>query len=64
MSYVAVDKDLGMDCDFEARGETKEEVIQKMFEHAKEAHADIFVSLSEKEQEEMSAKLEEIIREE
>ena len=64
MAYVVSDKDLGMDCDFEAKGETKEEVIQKMFEHAKEAHADIFVSLSEKEQEEMSQKLEGIIREE
>lgn len=31
-------KDVGVDCDFEARGETEEQVLQKCAEHAREAH--------------------------
>lgn len=64
MAYVLRDKDLGMECEFEARGETPQEVKQKMFEHAKEAHADIFVAFSPKQQEEMSKKMDELIKEE
>ena len=30
--------DLGVDCAFEARGETVEEVLQKAAEHAREEH--------------------------
>lgn len=29
---------VGVDCDFEARGETDEEVMQKCAEHARTAH--------------------------
>jgi predicted small metal-binding protein len=31
-------RDVGVDCDFEARGETAEEVMQKCAEHARTAH--------------------------
>jgi predicted small metal-binding protein len=31
-------RDLGMNCDFEARGATEEEVVQKVAAHAKGAH--------------------------
>ena len=31
-------RDVGVDCDFEARGETAEEVMRKCAEHAREAH--------------------------
>ncbi len=31
-------RDVGMDCDFEARGNTVEEVMQKCAEHARTAH--------------------------
>jgi len=31
-------KDMGKDCPFVAQGETKEEVLQKLGAHAKEAH--------------------------
>ena len=31
-------KDIGVDCDFEAHGETEEQVLQKCAEHAREAH--------------------------
>ncbi len=30
--------DLGMNCSFQARGETEQEVMQKAAEHAKSAH--------------------------
>ena len=30
--------DLGMQCDFQARGENEQEVMQKAAEHAKSAH--------------------------
>lgn len=31
-------KDVGMDCDFECRGQTEEEVLRKAAKHAAEAH--------------------------
>jgi predicted small metal-binding protein len=31
-------RDVGVDCDFEARGETVEEVLNQCGEHAKTAH--------------------------
>jgi len=31
-------RDVGVDCDFTARGETVEEVLQACAQHAKEAH--------------------------
>lgn len=31
-------RDVGVDCDFVARGETEEEVLQKCGEHARTAH--------------------------
>ena len=31
-------KDVGMDCDFEARAETEEEILQKVAEHAGAVH--------------------------
>ena len=31
-------RDVGVDCDFTASGETTEEVLQKCTQHAKEAH--------------------------
>ena len=38
MSKVLQCRDLGMQCDFQARGETEQEVMQKAAEHAKSAH--------------------------
>ncbi len=31
-------REVGMDCDFEARGETQQEVLTKTAEHAKKDH--------------------------
>ena len=33
-------KDMGVDCDFVAQGETADEVIKKASEHTQTAHAD------------------------
>ncbi len=38
MSKVLRCKDVGMDCDFEVRGETEQEILQKAGEHAKTKH--------------------------
>lgn len=31
-------RDVGVDCDFEARGQTEQELLQKCSEHARSAH--------------------------
>ncbi|MFA6285582.1 MAG: DUF1059 domain-containing protein [Parcubacteria group bacterium] len=42
-------KDMGMDDGFVAKGETEEEVMMKMDQHAKEMHADMMAGKSEEE---------------
>jgi len=43
-------RDLGMDCDFVATGNTVEEVKKKAFEHAGQVHADMLKTMSTPEQ--------------
>ncbi len=38
MAKVIRCREVGVDCDFEARGETVEEVMQKCAEHARKDH--------------------------
>lgn len=38
MAKVLRCKDVGTDCDFEARGETEEEIMEQAAKHAKESH--------------------------
>ena len=38
MAKVIRCRDVGVDCDFEARGNTVEEVIEKTRKHAREGH--------------------------
>ncbi len=38
MSKVMKCHDVGLDCSFEAKGETEQEVMQKVAEHAKKDH--------------------------
>jgi len=38
MTKVLRCRDVGMDCSFEVRGETEEEILKKAAPHAKEAH--------------------------
>ncbi|MFA5872298.1 MAG: DUF1059 domain-containing protein [Parcubacteria group bacterium] len=42
-------KDIGMSDDFVAKGETEQEVMDKMMGHAKEMHADMLAGKSEEE---------------
>jgi predicted small metal-binding protein len=38
MAKVISCRDVGMDCDFEARGETEQEVLRQCAEHARSEH--------------------------
>jgi predicted small metal-binding protein len=38
MAKVVRCRDIGVDCDFEARGATEQEVMSRCAEHAKSAH--------------------------
>ena len=38
MTKVVSCRDVGVDCDFKARGSSEEEIIQKCAEHARSAH--------------------------
>ncbi|MCW5982639.1 MAG: DUF1059 domain-containing protein [Bryobacteraceae bacterium] len=38
MAKVIRCRDVGVDCDFEARGESMEEVLSQCSDHAREAH--------------------------
>lgn len=38
MAMVVKCRDVGVDCDFVARGQTEQEVMQKCAEHARSAH--------------------------
>lgn len=38
MAKVVTCRDVGVDCDFEARGETEEEILQMCAAHAKNDH--------------------------
>jgi predicted small metal-binding protein len=50
MSKVLTCRDVGVDCDFVARGETVEEVMEKAERHAREYHgfAEIPAELAQK----------------
>ena len=50
MAKVIRCRDVGVDCDFEARGETVDEIMQKCAEHAKSCHgwSEITAELKEK----------------
>jgi predicted small metal-binding protein len=38
MAKVVTCRDVGVDCDFEARGQTEQEVLKKCAEHARSEH--------------------------
>jgi predicted small metal-binding protein len=38
MTKVIKCRDVGVDCDFEARGQTEQEVMKKCADHARSAH--------------------------
>ena len=38
MTMIVKCRDVGVDCDFEARGESEQEVLKQCAEHARSAH--------------------------
>ena len=58
MTKVITCRDVGMDCDFEARGETEQEIMQKCAEHARTDHG------MQKIPPELAAKVKSAIRDE
>jgi predicted small metal-binding protein len=58
MTKVVRCRDIGVDCDFEARGKTDEEIIQQCDEHARSAHGMEKISVD------LMAKVKAAIREE
>ena len=57
-------KDMGMSDDFVAKGETEEEVIGKMSEHAKKMHADMMEGKSEEDMMKMKEMMKEKMKDE
>jgi predicted small metal-binding protein len=55
------DLDPSSDCHFEATGDTNEEVIGKLFQHASEAHKDKLEGMSEDDKEGMTTKMNELL---
>ena len=43
-------KDMGLNCPFEVKGETLEEVTKKAFEHVQEKHTDNFNNINSPEE--------------
>ena len=56
-------KDMGMDCDFVATAETREEVMQMAVAHASDVHAEMMKSLSPEQMAAMPEQLAGIIKE-
>jgi predicted small metal-binding protein len=52
-------KNMGVECDFVAKGETAEEVKAKAMEHAKMEHADMLKDMTEDQKKEMMMKMDE-----
>ena len=51
-------KNLGLDCNFEASGATKEEVLGHAMEHGNAVHADMMKDMTEAQMEEFGKNLE------
>jgi predicted small metal-binding protein len=57
-------KDMGSSCDYVAKGETREAVMDDMKKHAVSEHKEMMEKMSEKEKDEMMVKMDEMIKEE
>lgn len=51
-------KNLGLDCDFETTGATKEEAMQKAMEHGNVVHADMMKDMTEEQMKAFGQQLE------
>ena len=56
-------KDMGMDCDFAATGDTKEEVMAAAMAHAGEVHGDMFASMTPEQMAAMPEQLASVVKE-
>lgn len=54
-------KDLGMNDDFTATGETNNEVKRKMWEHAEKAHRDTVNSMTNEDKQELENEMDDIL---
>jgi predicted small metal-binding protein len=50
-------RELGGNCDFVARGQTSNEVKERMFAHAQKDHPDMFKAMTPERQREMQARM-------
>lgn len=55
-------RDLGVECDFVAKGKTAEEVKEKMMEHAAEAHKEIMEDMTDEKMKAMEKKMDEMMK--
>jgi len=55
------DLDPSKECEFEAEGETNNEVINKMYAHAQEVHADKLASMSDEDKAAINTKMTELL---
>ncbi len=56
-------KDMGVDCGFVAKGETAEEVISKLNDHATKAHPEVVAEMSKKmSEEQMKTKMTSMVK--
>jgi predicted small metal-binding protein len=51
----------GMDCNFKATGQTADEVKQKMFAHAEQAHADMLKSMTPQQMQGLQQRMEQLL---
>ena len=55
-------KNLGIDCNFEVTGATKEEVLKKAMEHGGAVHADLMKNMTKEQSAQFAQKLEASIK--
>jgi predicted small metal-binding protein len=55
-------KNLGLDCDFEVTGATKEDVMKKAMEHGSVVHADMMKEMTEEQMKAFGQQLEASIK--
>lgn len=55
-------KNIGLDCDFEATGATKEETLKKAMEHGGVVHADLMKDMTQEQSAQFAKQLEASIK--
>lgn len=55
-------RDMGMDCDYVAKGETNEQIKKEIWAHAEKKHATMFKGLSPEKKKTMTSKMDELLK--